>query len=232
MKSQILGTACALVIATSSIVATGPAKAATVYSHLPASQSSFISHHIAGGPVLADDFTPSATGAVTSVTWWGSVAASDQWEITFHTDNNGVPNIDDPFEGGLVQHIPVTATGLDNGRGWFQYTATWSPMDLILTGGNTFWFSVANFSDNWTWALAQAGGPFIGSEQYDAVESTGAICTNGGPHCGPWTSLTGVDFAFLIDADTTIIPIPGAVWLFGSGMLGLIGIARRKKATK
>jgi len=27
-----------------------------------------------------------------------------------------------------------------------------------------------------------------------------------------------------------VIPIPAAVWLFGSGLLGLIGIARRKKA--
>jgi hypothetical protein len=27
-----------------------------------------------------------------------------------------------------------------------------------------------------------------------------------------------------------IVPIPAAAWLFGSGLLGLIGIARRKKA--
>jgi hypothetical protein len=28
----------------------------------------------------------------------------------------------------------------------------------------------------------------------------------------------------------TVIPVPAAFWLFGSGLLGLIGIARRKKA--
>ena len=27
-----------------------------------------------------------------------------------------------------------------------------------------------------------------------------------------------------------VVPIPAAVWLFGSGLLGLIGISRRKKA--
>jgi len=27
------------------------------------------------------------------------------------------------------------------------------------------------------------------------------------------------------------VPIPAAVWLFGSGILGLVGIARRKKAS-
>ena len=29
---------------------------------------------------------------------------------------------------------------------------------------------------------------------------------------------------------TTVIPVPAAVWLFGSGLLGLVGVARRKKA--
>lgn len=28
---------------------------------------------------------------------------------------------------------------------------------------------------------------------------------------------------------TTVVPVPAAVWLFGSGLLGLVGIARRKK---
>jgi len=30
--------------------------------------------------------------------------------------------------------------------------------------------------------------------------------------------------------ETTAVPIPPAIWLFGSGLLGLIGISRRKKA--
>ena len=29
---------------------------------------------------------------------------------------------------------------------------------------------------------------------------------------------------------TKVVPIPGAVWLFGSGLLGLIGIARKSAA--
>ena len=28
----------------------------------------------------------------------------------------------------------------------------------------------------------------------------------------------------------TAVPVPAAVWLFGSGLIGLVGIARRKKA--
>jgi hypothetical protein len=30
--------------------------------------------------------------------------------------------------------------------------------------------------------------------------------------------------------DTSAVPVPAAVWLFGSGLIGLVGIARRKKA--
>jgi len=29
---------------------------------------------------------------------------------------------------------------------------------------------------------------------------------------------------------TSVVPIPAAAWLFGSGLLGMIGIAIRKKA--
>lgn len=31
--------------------------------------------------------------------------------------------------------------------------------------------------------------------------------------------------------DATYVPVPAAVWLFGTGLLGLVGIARRRKST-
>jgi len=42
--------------------------------------------------------------------------------------------------------------------------------------------------------------------------------------------IRGVLHAFAVrDSDVNSVPIPAAVWLFGSGLLGLVGIARRKK---
>ena len=41
-------------------------------------------------------------------------------------------------------------------------------------------------------------------------------------------SITG-----LINSNGTaesVVPVPAAVWLFGSGLLGLVGVARRKQA--
>jgi len=51
----------------------------------------------------------------------------------------------------------------------------------------------------------------------------------------PGTNIYEVTFVngavLSIDATpTTVIPVPAAIWLFGSGLLGLIGIARRKNA--
>lgn len=34
---------------------------------------------------------------------------------------------------------------------------------------------------------------------------------------------------FYDNIDMTVIPVPAAVWLFGSGLLGLVGVARRKR---
>jgi hypothetical protein len=43
-------------------------------------------------------------------------------------------------------------------------------------------------------------------------------------------ALAGVDAGMaLVDARSTVVPIPAAVWLFGSGLIGLIAIARRKR---
>ena len=39
--------------------------------------------------------------------------------------------------------------------------------------------------------------------------------------CGPTCSLAIVD--------TAVVPVPAAVWLFGSGLLGLVGVARRRR---
>jgi len=46
------------------------------------------------------------------------------------------------------------------------------------------------------------------------------------------TKNTTVFYAWAVhDGNVSAVPVPAAVWLFGSGLLGLVGIARRKKAT-
>ena len=49
-------------------------------------------------------------------------------------------------------------------------------------------------------------------------------CTNCGPFPGQTPAFGGTMTA------VSAVPVPAAVWLFGSGLLGLVGVARRKKA--
>lgn len=48
----------------------------------------------------------------------------------------------------------------------------------------------------------------------------------------PNTNIYDITFAngtvLSIDAVPTLVPVPAAVWLFGTGLLGLVGVARRR----
>lgn len=66
---------------------------------------------------------------------------------------------------------------------------------------------------NKVWSLATVDG------NGDGV--MGVPTANGGP-------ISGYNFSFNASLAPTVIPVPAAVWLFGSGLLGLLGIARRR----
>lgn len=44
------------------------------------------------------------------------------------------------------------------------------------------------------------------------------------------TGKDGVPFLIHLEGTVTAVPLPAGVWLFGSGLLGLVEMARRKKA--
>ncbi len=47
---------------------------------------------------------------------------------------------------------------------------------------------------------------------------------------GSPTGFGNVQFEYHFEGTVNAVPLPAAVWLFGSGLLGLVGFARRKKA--
>lgn len=49
-------------------------------------------------------------------------------------------------------------------------------------------------------------------------------------YLGLQASNTGVTDFYFDNFRLTAVPVPGALWLFGSGLVGLVGVARRKKA--
>ncbi len=48
--------------------------------------------------------------------------------------------------------------------------------------------------------------------------------------CGPVPGCTSEAYFDNVSVTVEAVPVPAAVWLFGSGLLGLVGVARRKKA--
>ena len=103
----------------------------------------------------------------------------------------------------------------------------------------------------WNFAPSASGGALYGfttgtSASNSAGDITGVDCTgssgsysctlvSGGSVGDAWGTFTGNPYFEVWKVtlnrigNATVVPVPAAVWLFGSGLLGLVGVARRKK---
>ena len=72
----------------------------------------------------------------------------------------------------------------------------------------------------------------------DVVCDTGSGCGNGAGYIlnysavvpdGDPSGFGGVKYALHLEGAVSTVPVPTAVWLFSSGLIGLIGLARRKE---
>lgn len=100
--------------------------------------------------------------------------------------------------------------------------------------GSTQGIDVVNVWEAGSWTSLNPGNPIFSGQG-------GA----NGTYIGPYYQLTSTDWdgngiagAAMIDGpfqgfnanfNVNAVPVPAAMWLFGSGLLGLIGVARRKK---
>ena len=97
----------------------------------------------------------------------------------------------------------------------------------ILTDATTpYLFFVDKYDSGYDIYTYMGGDQFSGSwdgTNRGTIAVGNAQCTTGTGlvNCGATTSH--------ISVYSTVVPVPAAVWLFGSGLLGLIGLARRKK---
>jgi hypothetical protein len=130
---------------------------------------------------------------------------------------------------GFLAPTTSTAAGIANGAG-----------SIINISGDNFDVLFPIMEAHWNGSLFTMGS------------STGGVTMN----CTGWTSGTGqctgvhlidatedsagfagqsLNFDFGVMVEISVeppepIPVPAAVWLFGSGLVGLVGVARRKKA--
>jgi hypothetical protein len=137
-------------------------------------------------------------------------------------------------ENRNIEQFGFTGTGLDLSTAVFDFTGmtpTWS------YGGSATLDGFGNFQDT-----VQFNGPGgagddpliftieLAGDTINDYVTTGS--TGGQPNAGGLfsakVSSTGPG-AFIGMGDQYVVPVPAAVWLFGSGLVGLVGIARRKK---
>ena len=89
----------------------------------------------------------------------------------------------------------------------------WYASQALPTGGTMSGFSFTTSSAPVT---GSANNYFLWSNSYTSGPS---LIGNGG--IVEWGHIVAPDFG-------ATVPVPAAVWLFGSGLLGLVGVARRK----
>ena len=150
--------------------------------------------------------------SATSIFYDVSNISGSTWEYTYTVSNDTLGlNIDEftvYFDFGLYQNLaPVSAP------------ATWDPLvvepdnflgndgfydALALSGGVTPGNSIGSYSVRFDYL--GTGTP--GSQRFEVVDPT--------------------TFDVLDSGLTSLIPVPAAVWLFASGLIGLTVIARRK----
>ena len=129
----------------------------------------------------------------------------------FSIYNGGNPVTTPPL---ISETFDFPALGLTNGD-VFRWEL---PTPLIyFTEGEVFSFG---------FQAEVAGQRFAANDSNEWLEdyAGGELFKNGA------LSTENDDVAFITYVDTSIVPIPPVIWLFGSGLLGLAGIARRKKA--
>ena len=160
-------------------------------------------------------FTVSANASVVSWTL-SNVILSDGQTVTggfdYDADTDAFSNISITNSGN--DSYPSTDYAYYHNGGIYNISvsSTLSPTtgDTLLSLG---WLSAG--------PLTNAGGTLALNPGLPFGECTNSDCS------GVALNLNGARVA---SGSISSVPIPAAVWLFGSGLLGLVGIARRKKA--
>lgn len=86
------------------------------------------------------------------------------------------------------------------------------------------------------WNVHWNGGDIDMGTGAAAVVTCTASCGNGDRYSLDYTAIVpsggfkGVAYQLHTEGTISAVPVPAALWLFGSGLLGLVGVARRKKS--
>ena len=140
----------------------------------------------------------------------------------------------------LVKSMQTWNFFSNTGQHWTQANTT-----ISNVGASSFDVSMAGWTVNWAGGNIDMSGDtanFAGDSGIANV-TCGVDCAVGDtyalnysahtPKDGGGTSFKGVLYNLHLEGTVNspaAVPVPAAVWLFGSGLVGLVGVARRKKS--
>lgn len=150
--------------------------------------------------------------------------------VPFHVDTTVIGFFD-----------PVAATFGVSSNVTFPFGLNWTAYDGTLFGPGTYTFSTINTATDVTITVnpGEIGGHILWSStttsdiflKWDA-EGTSLDFVEDLDGIPGYRQVDGTVPNFSLSFDLSqqpyIVPLPAAVWLFGSGLLGLVGMARRK----
>lgn len=136
--------------------------------------------------------------------------------------------------GVSIPELPAGA-GIDNpwsfngGTGWHETT---SPVSVVNDYGITKELDFSGWNVNWGGVRSSLGSNRLATISCETLACADtefftldySIAVN-----DPQNSFYGITYGLHLEGVVSAVPIPAAAWLFGSGLIGLVGFARRKK---
>lgn len=189
-----------------------------------------------------DDFQWTSPGQnIATVRWWGTPNTSEQpdtFYIRFYKDapvghpfnspeqgyNFNIPWCD--FEGTLKEYVIEASDYTYEQLDWgYVYTVDLTALDgydSFEHGAGTSWISIVGVPrcnnwmcfDSWFWASSRDHWNAYGAQGWNRHGSVSELVYD----------LEKYDLAF----ELTMVPIPGTLLLLGSGLVGVVGLVRRK----
>ena len=174
--------------------------------------------------------------------WFGMAAGDFNFDGIVDTVHTPISSFDGIVIGS-VQTPSGSHTGLVNGTesptidnpwGFFQNTGMHGTLAAITVSSDDGAGNVTLDMSGWT--VDWNGGLIDMGQGADAVVTCSGTCGDGDTYTldysavVPTGSFTGVPYSLHLEGTISAVPVPAAVWLFGSGLVGLAGIARRRKA--
>lgn len=167
--------------------------------------------------------------AVLSVAGWaGTVQAASINCTSATTYELGNASGAECFSGNNTNEIDASFEmfGMD---GWVL-----SENNSIALGDSTITFSTApvNGAKSGDWGIDSLAGKSNIVIVLKAGNGFGAFFldqTVPDPLAGVWSTGKGLGHASIYYNNISPVPLPAAAWLFGSALLGLVGVARRKR---